>query len=200
MARNHLHSPPAFRTFQQILKEYLFHKANLERVQLAFNAYIQSKITGEPISSSLIASEKDILALGNLTGPELNDAARELELNYTFFLICASEGYIRMYFNSIQKPRNDLEKLLKELYKRKNERAGLEDEILKTVKKWNQLNQKQTKQISEFTGLLKVRHWVAHGRYWDPNLPKQDIFKYDPMEVAAFLKNMLETDFGMSCQ
>jgi hypothetical protein len=33
--------------------------------------------------------------------------------------------------------------------------------------------------VSEFRGALKLRHWLAHGRYWRPNLGRN----YTPEEV-----------------
>jgi hypothetical protein len=54
--------------------------------------------------------------------------------------------------------------------------VSLEDDILGL---WSQHHPTLKKRIGEFRGALKLRHWLAHGRYWIPKLGR----KYDFADV-----------------
>lgn len=52
----------------------------------------------------------------------------------------------------------------RKLYNTKSDRARLDDEILEV---WRQhLEPTGRAVISQLRGMLKYRHWLAHGRYW----------------------------------
>ena len=38
---------------------------------------------------------------------------------------------------------------------------------------WKQVVPAKKNTFSNFIGLLKYRHWLAHGRYWNPKLEQQ---------------------------
>jgi hypothetical protein len=41
--------------------------------------------------------------------------------------------------------------------------------------------------IGSFKSMLQVRHWVAHGRYWEPKL---QIKAYPPVTVAKLIDSL----------
>ena len=44
--------------------------------------------------------------------------------------------------------------------------------------------------VGEFKGALRLRHWLAHGRYWKPKLGRPD--GYDPVDVFDICKELLK--------
>jgi hypothetical protein len=42
--------------------------------------------------------------------------------------------------------------------------------------------------VSEFKGALKLRHWLAHGRYWEPGLGRSE---YDPKDLFGICSELL---------
>jgi hypothetical protein len=63
-----------------------------------------------------------------------------------------------------------------EIYKEKETRASLEDDIFEV---WKNNTTGSTKLIGDLRGAFKFRHWMAHGRYWTPKLSQ----KYDYLSV-----------------
>lgn len=54
----------------------------------------------------------------------------------------------------------------RKLYVQKGDRVRLEDDILEI---WRQsLDPADRAIIGQLRGMLKYRHWIAHGRYWHP--------------------------------
>ena len=72
--------------------------------------------------------------------------------------------------------KDDLSRDFRELNKQSAARVSLEDDILGL---WSQHHPTLKKRIGEFRGALKLRHWLAHGRYWIPKLGR----KYDFADV-----------------
>ncbi len=53
----------------------------------------------------------------------------------------------------------------REIYKEKETRVSLEEEIFEV---WKNNTTGSTKLISDLRGAFKFRHWMAQGRYWTP--------------------------------
>lgn len=71
-----------------------------------------------------------------------------------------------------RKPKDEVTLEFRAIYMKKGDRASLGDDILEI---WKQHSKVQTKLIGELKGALNYRHWLAHGRYWEPKLGR----KYD---------------------
>lgn len=56
---------------------------------------------------------------------------------------------------------------MREIYQMKGSRASLEDDILRL---WKEDFPEYKRLISEVITAFKYRHWLAHGRYWEPKL------------------------------
>lgn len=55
---------------------------------------------------------------------------------------------------------------LRKVFRARGDRARLEDEILEA---WRQhIEPSDRAYISQLRGMFKYRHWLAHGRYWEP--------------------------------
>lgn len=62
------------------------------------------------------------------------------------------------------KSSDDVSMAFRKIYKRRSHRARLDEDILST---WcDNINSKERQIISKLRGMLKFRHWLAHGRHW----------------------------------
>jgi len=64
-----------------------------------------------------------------------------------------------------EKKKDTISRACRALYKQKGARVSLEDDILAI---WKQNYPECKIAIGHFIGVLKLRHWLAHGRYWTP--------------------------------
>ena len=96
-------------------------------------------------------------------------SVEELEHLVALDLISATEGNLRADFYSkvYNKDKSDLARKFRTLYKLKENKISLEEDIIENWKIYSE----SKSHFSEFIGLLKYRHWLAHGRYW--NLTKK---------------------------
>jgi hypothetical protein len=79
-----------------------------------------------------------------------------------------------------KKGKDSLSRDFRTLYKNKSHRASLEEDILEIWKKHFPMVQSL---ISELIGAFKYRHWLAHGRYWQPKLGRK--YDYDYIYLLA---------------
>jgi len=102
---------------------------------------------------------------------------RELEINVIFMLLSSIEAWIRIdYEYRVRKRLKD--NLSREL--RSIDRTF--DKIYKiSIEKLCDIYKRHTtgSLFSELKSAFKLRHWIAHGRYWNPKIGK----KYDFNEV-----------------
>jgi len=96
----------------------------------------------------------------------------EEELNHLvcFDLISATEALLRVdYYDKIsKKDKSPVGREFRVINKKKRNKVSLEDDIVTT---WKTATGDTS--FSNFLGLLKYRHWLAHGRYWQPKLGRQ---------------------------
>jgi hypothetical protein len=85
-----------------------------------------------------------------------------------------------------QKLKDNLSREFRQLYRRKERRASLEDDILDI---WREHGGVNAKLIGELKGAFKYRHWLAHGRYWVPKLAR----KYDYVGVYTLADEIFRT-------
>lgn len=116
-----------------------------------------------------------------------NKSEEELQHLVCFDLISATEAKLRV--NTLQKIRkkdkSPLGRTFRALSKEKGDRISLEDDILEN---WKKEHMQYKNDFSEFIGLLKYRHWLAHGRYWNPKLGRI----YDPYIVYGISERIFE--------
>jgi hypothetical protein len=96
------------------------------------------------------------------------DQHDEVEKAASIAIIAATEAVIRVdYINRVQKKKkDDLSRKFRTLNMRAK-RARLDEDILEI---WSMVRPARKQAISDFRGVLKLRHWIAHGRYWVPKL------------------------------
>jgi hypothetical protein len=117
---------------------------------------------------------------------ELNERVAELDRNTTMNLLAAVEAAFRIDYlqRCYQKKKDQISRQFQEVYKNKEARAGLEEDIFEI---WKNNTVGSAKLIGELRGAFNFRHWMAHGRYWVPKLGrKYDYILVYPLALAAF--------------
>lgn len=118
---------------------------------------------------------------------------RELDFLVCFDIISAVEGCLRLdYLSRVYKRLKDpMSRKFRALYKQSGPRVRLSEDILDS---WSGEYPSCKSVIGQFRGLLGLRDWLAHGRYWDPKLGRQ----YTPegvFDVADQLFDNLPAEF-----
>lgn len=122
---------------------------------------------------------------GLMTIKELQDQkkARLIELDYqsVFSLLSAIEAVLKLdYDERISKRLKDnLSRHFRDLHKSKGHRVSLEDNILGA---WQKYYQEMATFIQPLIKAFKFRHWLAHGRYWEPKFQRYD---FDDIYILA---------------
>jgi len=107
-------------------------------------------------------------------------ARGELEAAACLMMLAEAEAVLRVdYLSRVRRKGKDpLSKAFRELHKQKEDRVGLERDLLDI---WVDHQNDCRAAVSDFRGALKFRHWLAHGRYWTPKLGRRyavrDVFE-----------------------
>jgi len=85
-----------------------------------------------------------------------------------FELLATTEAVLRTEVKTRvdAKKRDPLSRRFREMVKSRAEKIRLDEDILVAMKEEGISGTA----ISDFRGALKLRHWLAHGRYWHPKL------------------------------
>ncbi|WP_047153735.1 hypothetical protein [Aneurinibacillus tyrosinisolvens] len=140
----------------------------------------------QQILNGIITPEEFLGMTHRQVGEYFSDLLKELEFSFCLNMIAAIEARFKMDYivRATDKLKDDLSREFRDIYKEKKENVGLEEVILESWKK-HHVNLKN--HISFYIGALKYRHWLAHGRYWNPKLGQ----KYDYTSVYLICSNIL---------
>jgi hypothetical protein len=116
------------------------------------------------------------------------DRLSEVEMSYTLSLLASLEASFMVdYILRCKLKRKDaVSRALRLVYKRKRERASLQDDILNA---WKNNTTGSTRVIGDMIGAFNFRHWLAHGRYWVPKLGR----RYDFFSVYGLAAEVLNS-------
>ena len=78
-----------------------------------------------------------------------------------------------------RRERDDVSRTFRNLHNDRGPHVSLEGDILAA---WRQNSDVPHKVIADLTDAFKYRHWLAHGRYWNPRFRKLD---YDEVYTLA---------------
>jgi hypothetical protein len=108
---------------------------------------------------------------------EYKNRINELEKSTIFTILSSLEASFRVDYlkRSYSKSRDGLSRSFSEIYKKKENKASLEKDILEL---WKDHYPEYKPLISELIGAFKFRHWLAHGRYWTPKLGRKYDYSY----------------------
>ena len=121
-------------------------------------------------------------AFANMTQSEINFQlgrfVEETEVLSILIIIARLEAAFRldMRHRFFSKNPDNLSTALRRLYKRKPRSAKLDNDIFPIWR--DHLDGPGRQVLSKFKGMLKYRHWIAHGRYWhfSPNHSYTDAY------------------------
>lgn len=155
---------------------------------------IWSKITKDSlvnyrnqITNGLIADDDIPQELFGLTKKEIDDffkkSMEEVELLTCINYLSAIEAKFKNDYEVRSKKRlkDKLSKDLKDLHKKRSSRANFDSDILKIWKR----NHTPNYIFSDLSEALKIRNWLAHGRYW--KLTK----KYNEIDIYNICNNII---------
>ena len=100
-------------------------------------------------------------------------------------LFGALEAAFRIDFlqRCYRRERGDVSRAFRELYRSKGTRVALEGDILEV---WRRDSSVPTGVVAELIDAFKYRHWLAHGRYWNPRFKKLDYDEVYSLAEATF--------------
>jgi hypothetical protein len=109
----------------------------------------------------------------------------EADLASAMTVLAALEAAFRIDYlqRCYRREKDALSRALRDLHKRQQTRVRL-DAILDA---WKDHASIETRLFGDLSGVLLFRHWLAHGRYWEPKLGR----KYDFVAVYGLAVNVL---------
>jgi len=110
----------------------------------------------------------------------------ETELRSCLAILSSVEAALRVDYATRCSARlkDPLSRDFRELFKQYENRVSLDD----ILQLWSKHYPELKREVGNLRGALKLRHWLAHGRYWAPKLGR----KFDFAEVfllAAVIQN-----------
>lgn len=125
--------------------------------------------------------------------PKLSDVANdlafsvdELDRSSAFNVMAAIEAALRTDYltRAYEKKKDELSRVFRDLHNERGSRVSLEDDILAA---WRDYGAMSASLKSALVSALNYRHWLAHGRYWEPKLGrKYDYFTVFGIAVELF--------------
>ena len=99
-------------------------------------------------------------------------------------LLATTEAILRIDFNArvAAKKKDPLSRRFRDVHKERQEKIRLDEDILTEMKE-------ERIRVSDFRGLLNLRHWLAHGRYWPPRLGRD----FTPDSVFDISKALIDS-------
>ncbi len=119
---------------------------------------------------------------------ELRERIDELNLTSSLSLLAAIEAVFRIDYlqRNYRRKKDSLSVACREIYKEKQTKASLENDILDA---WKVNTEGSNQLISDLKGAFKYRHWLAHGRYWSPKMGRPS-YDYETIyELAESIFN-----------
>lgn len=115
----------------------------------------------------------------------LDERLEETDQRSGFFILTSLEAAFRVdyEFRCGAKMKDALSRKFREMYKQREMRVNLEDDILEA---WKEHEPTARRLISEMKGAFRFRHWMAHGRYGEQRFGRK---KYD----FAFLFSLADS-------
>jgi len=116
---------------------------------------------------------------------EFFDAQRgRLELLTMLDLLATAEAILRVdfKFRIATRKKDGLSRRFREIHQRRRDKVRLDEDILGAFKN-------EGIPVNDFRGALKLRHWLAHGRYWHPRLGRG----YLPSDVFDISQALIDS-------
>lgn len=118
----------------------------------------------------------------------LEERLAEIDMASALTILSALEAAFRIDYlqRCYLRQKDPLSRAFRDLHRRRQTRVRLETEIFDI---WKEYTDVEAKLISDLRGAFNFRHWLAHGRYWEPKLGR----KYDFVTVYALAAIVLSS-------
>lgn len=118
---------------------------------------------------------------------EMNARLEEHERTTSLNLLAALEAAFRIDFlqRCYERRKDRLSRAFRHVYTQKGSRVSLEGDILPA---WRENSSVPQRIISSLRDAFRYRHWLAHGRYWEPKLGQ----KYDYQGLATLAEAVFD--------
>lgn len=119
---------------------------------------------------------------------ERDERLAELDRTSSLSILSAIEAAFRIDYlqRCYQKKKDPLSRAFFKIHKLKGSNASFEDDILSA---WKENSSGANKVLGDIKGAFKYRHWLAHGRYWEPKFGRA---KYDYQSLYQLAQNVYD--------
>jgi hypothetical protein len=126
---------------------------------------------------------------GRPLGDVLAARIEETDLRSAFFVLTALEAAFRVdyLYRCRKKEKDPVARAFRLIYKDREENVSLDEDIFEIWK--DNSSAPGPRLIGELRGAFNFRHYLAHGRYWEPKLGK----KYDFNFMYSLADDVLNT-------
>ena len=114
----------------------------------------------------------------------------ELGLLTMLGMLACTEAALRVDFieRVSERKKDEVSRGFRDVFRERGKKIRLEEDILDV---WRQQRIVRIKgAVSAFKGVLNLRHWLAHGRYWKPKLGR--VGRYDAVNVFEICRELLQ--------
>lgn len=156
---------------------FLWYRRQLDRLNEE-DRLLPGMLTGESAADKYFGATLDELrALFARDRLHLRNAALLL-------LLTETEALLRIQFAELcqRKRKPKLYTEFRRVMRERGDRLRLIEDILDT---WTATAPQTAKSIREFKGVIPLRDWLAHGRYWNPKLGRRAYTVDDVYDIAA---------------
>ena len=116
--------------------------------------------------------------------------AAELGLLSMFGMLACTEAALRIDFivRVSNREKDEVSRRFRIVSKEQGKRVRLEEDILDVWREHGEITIKSA--VQGFKGVLNLRDWLAHGRYWKPKLGR--VAGYDAVDVFDICNALLQ--------
>jgi hypothetical protein len=123
---------------------------------------------------------------------ELKKHIDETSLRSILIILASLEASFRVdyEFRCQKRFKDDLSRAFRSIHKEKEDRVSLDEDIFEV---WKTYLVESKRLIGELKTAFRFRHWLAHGRYWQPKIGRS--FDYESVyDLAAAVNEELFGD------
>ncbi len=118
-------------------------------------------------------------------------ARKHLRYAAMLHLLTTAEALLRLDFERLSKRKTKpaIYRQFRKVGRERGEKIRLEEDILNT---WIKVYPETARSIREFKGVVPLRDWLAHGRYWNPKIGRSMYEVGDVFGIASEMLNRME--------
>lgn len=117
-------------------------------------------------------------------------ARKHLRYAAMLHLLTTAEALLRLDFERLSKRKRKpaIFRRFRKIRRERGEKIRVEEDILDT---WIDVYPETGQSIREFKGVVPLRDWLAHGRYWSPKIGRHEYEVEDVFDIASEMFNQM---------